>query len=223
MRARATAIGWPGTWYQVQRDEARDSPLDQLDAARERARALLDRYGVLTREQANREGGVFAWRRVFPALRLMELGGEVVAGLFFAGLSGPQFALPAALRHLERLQMEGATFWINALDPVSPSGLGLAEQGYPQRRGSSHLGYLDGKLAVVSETNARRLQIHLEPDDPGLDALLPNLDALARHRRRLAIETVNDTPTRLSPYLPALSRHLTAVSDHRGVYFQPNH
>ena len=223
MRARATAIGWPGTWYQVQRDQPSDSALDQLDAARERARALLDRYGVLTREQANREGGVFAWRRVFPALRLMELGGEVVAGLFFAGLSGPQFALPAALRHLERLQMEGATFWINALDPVSPSGLGLAEQGYPQRRGSNHLGYLDGKLAVVSETNARRLQIHLEPDDPGLDALLPNLDALARHRRRLAIETVNDTPTRLSPYLPALSRHLTAVADHRGVYFQPKH
>ncbi|MDE0692008.1 MAG: DEAD/DEAH box helicase [Gammaproteobacteria bacterium] len=223
MRARATAIGWPGTWYQVQRSEPSDNALDRLDAARERARALLDRYGVLTREQANREGGAFAWRRVFPALRLMELGGEVVAGLFFAGLSGPQFALPAALRHLERLQMEGATFWINALDPVSPSGLGLAEQGYPQRRGSNHLGYLDGKLAIVSETNARRLQIHLEPDDPGLDTLLPNLDALARHRRRLAIETVNDTPTRLSPYLPALSRHLTAVSDHRGVYFQPKH
>ena len=223
MRARATAIGWPGTWYPVQRGEPTDSALDRLDAARERARALLDRYGVLTREQANREGGVFAWRMVFPALRLMELGGEVVAGLFFAGLSGPQFALPAALRHLERLQMEGATFWINALDPVSPSGLGLAEAGNPQRRASNHLGYLDGKLAIVSETNARRLQIHLEPDDPGLDALLPNLDALARHRRRLAIETINDTPTRLSPYLPALSRHLTAVSDHRGVYFQPRH
>ena len=223
MRARATAIGWPGTWYRVQRGEPTDSALDRLDAARERARALLDRYGVLTREQANREGGVFAWRMVFPALRLMELGGEVVAGLFFAGLSGPQFALPAALRHLERLQMEGATFWINALDPVSPSGLGLAEAGNPQRRASNHLGYLDGKLAIVSETNARRLQIHLEPDAPGLDALLPNLDALARHRRRLAIETINDTPTRLSPYLPALSRHLTAVSDHRGVYFQPRH
>ena len=223
MRARATAIGWPGTWYQVQRGEPTDSALDRLDAARERARALLDRYGVLTREQANREGGVFAWRVVFPALRVMELAGEVVAGLFFAGLSGPQFALPAALRHLERLQMEGATFWINALDPVSPCGLGLAEDGYPHRRASNHLGYFDGKLAIVSETNARRLQIHLEPDDPGLDALLPNLDALARHRRRLAIETVNDTPTRLSPYLPALSRHLNAVSDHRGVYFQPKH
>ncbi len=223
MRARATAIGWPGTWHRVQRGEPTDSALDRLDAARERARALLDRYGVLTREQANREGGVFAWRMVFPALRLMELGGEVVAGLFFAGLSGPQFALPAALRHLERLQMEGATFWINALDPVSPSGLGLAEAGNPQRRASNHLGYLDGKLAIVSETNARRLQIYLEPDDPGLDALLPNLDALARHRRRLAIDTINDTPTRLSPYLPALSRHLTAVSDHRGVYFQPKH
>ena len=220
-RARAAAIGWPGTWYQVERRESADSALDRLDAARERARALLDRYGVLTREQANREGGVFAWRVVFPALRLMELAGEVVAGLFFTGLSGPQFALPAALRHLERLQTEGATFWINALDPVSPCGLGLSEAGYPQRRVSNHLGYLDGKLAIVSETGARRLQIHLEPDDPGLDALLPNLDTLARDRRRLAIETVNDTPTRLSPYLPALSRHLTAVSDHRGIYFQP--
>ena len=115
----------------------------------------------------------------------MELGGEVLAGLFFSDLSGPQFALPGAIRQLERLEPRGSTFWIAALDPASPCGLGLALDALPQRRGGNHLGYADGELAIVAEANARRLTILLEPDDARLDLLLPNLDLLARARKRL--------------------------------------
>ena len=217
-RARGAAMGWPGTWYRVDSPAEETEGIEALEERKERSRLLLERYGVLTREHANREGGPFRWVVLFPALRLMELAGEVVAGLFFEEVSGPQFALPEAIRRLERLPSGGATFWINAMDPAAPCGLGLADEALPHRRIANHLGYLDGNLAIVSENFARRLAIRLDPDDPGLDSLLPNLATLCRRRRRLAIDTINGEPARTSPYLAALSRHLAVVKDHKGVY-----
>ena len=219
-QARTVSLGWPGTWYRAPDFAAAADRLERLEEAKERCRMLLDRYGVICRELANREGGGLRWAAVFPALRLMELAGEVVAGLFFEGLSGPQFALPHALRQLERLQRAEATFWINALDPASPCGLGIGDGELPQRRLANHLGWFEGELALVSENFGRRLSIRLDPDDPGLDALLPNLVALCRRRKRMATQTINGEPARRSPYLPALARHLKVVTDHKGVYFE---
>ena len=227
-RARMAAQGWPGAWHRVAPASAeQEDRLEALEAAKQRCRMLLDRYGVLSREQANREGGAFRWGAVFPALRLMELAGEVVAGLFFEELSGPQFALPSALRALERGAAgeagengDAASFWISALDPASPCGLKLSLPGLPRRQAGNHLGWFDGELAIVSEAHGRRLAILLPPDHPGLDALLPNLAALCRRRRRIATETINGEPARQSDYLPALARHLTVVRDHKGVYFE---
>ena len=222
MRAKATAVsrGWPGTWYRVPDTASASDAIERLEENKERSRILLDRYGVVTREMANREGGVLRWAALFPALRIMELSGEVVSGLFFESLSGPQFALPQAVRNLERLNKAQATFWISALDPASPCGLGAGIEGLPQRRVGNHLGYFEGELAVVSETFARRLTIRLDVDDPGLDALLPNLARICSARKRLATETINGEPARSSPYLAALSRHLATVADHKGVYLE---
>ncbi|MDE0658182.1 MAG: DEAD/DEAH box helicase [Gammaproteobacteria bacterium] len=219
-RARGLAIGWPGTWYRCEIPAPVDDGIDKLEQSKERCRLLLDRYGVLTREHANREGGAFRWTSVFPALRVMELSGEVVAGLFFDELSGPQFALPEAVRRLERLRKPGASFWISALDPAAPCGLGLGLAELPQRRIANHLGYYEGSLALVSENHGRRLAILLEPDDPGLDVLLPNLVVLCRRRKRLSPQTINGEPARNSPYLVPLSRHLAVGKDHKGVYLE---
>ena len=219
-RARGASIGWPGTWYRTESPEMETDGIEGLEASKERCRLLLDRYGILTREHANREGGPFRWSAVFPALRLMELSGEVVAGLFFEELSGPQFALPEASRRLQRLHKSNETFWIDAIDPASPCGLGLGLPDLPQRRIDNHLGYFEGSLAMVSENFAGRLSFLLEPDHPGLDALLPHLAALCRRRRRLATQTINGEPARHSPYLPALARHMAVVTDHKGLYFE---
>ena len=222
MRAKAMAVshGWPGTWYRVPDRQTPSDAIERLEDNKERSRILLDRYGVVARELANREGGSLRWAALFPALRIMELSGEVVSGLFFESLSGPQFALPQAVRHLERFSRAEATFWVSALDPASPCGLGVGIEGLPQRRLGNHLGYCKGELAVVSEAFARRLTIRLDVDEPGLDALLPNLARICSVRKRLTTETINGEPARSSPYLAALSRHLAVVGDHKGVYFE---
>jgi len=219
-RARGVSMGWPGTWYRCESPAPVADGIEKLEQSKERCRLLLDRYGILTREHANREGGPFRWSAVFPALRLMELSGEVVAGLFFEEMSGPQFALPEAARRLERLRKSGGTFWISAHDPAAPCGLGLALPDLPHRRAGNHLGYFEGALVLVSENFARRLTIRLDPDHPGLDSLLPNLAILCRRRKRLTPESINGEPARVSPYLTALSRHLAVVKDHKGVYFE---
>ena len=219
-RARAVAIGWPGTWYRCQPHAPVADGIEKLEQSKERCRLLLDRYGILTREHANREGGPFRWSAVFSALRVMELSGEVVAGLFFDELSGPQFALPEAVRRLERLRKPEATFWISAVDPVAPCGLGLALADLPQRRIANHLGYFEGSLALVSENFGGRLAFFLDPDDPGLDVLLPSLAMLCRRRKRLSPQTINGEPARNSPYLVPLSRHLAVAKDHKGIYLE---
>ena len=231
-RARRIARGWPGNWMLRSADPPPEDvpassspsppdPIETLEAAKDLSRVLLDRYGIVNRDIAAREGGVFRWRDLFRALRIMELSGEVVAGLFFEDLAGPQFALPGATRELGRMKTDRqATFWVNAVDPIAPTGLGLDWEALPRRRVQNHLGFYAGELAFVVENSGKRLRIHLQPDDPGLDALAIHLPPILRTRRRVVIETINDLPARQSPYLEALGRHLDLVHDHRGVYVQ---
>ena len=80
-----------GRWRRL---ESSLGPLDALDSeelAKDRARQLLARYGILFRELLARELPPFGWSRIFRALRLMELSGEVLAGRFFDGVPGLQF------------------------------------------------------------------------------------------------------------------------------------
>ena len=150
----------------------------------------------------------------------MELSGEIAAGLFFEDLSGPQFALPVAVRQLERLDATRSTFLVAATDPIAPTGLGLDWDALPQRRQGNHLGFHAGALAFVAENRGKRLRFSLDPDDPALDVLLREFAEVASADRRWAIESVNDLPAKESPYLTTLERNLTLVRDHRGVYVE---
>ncbi len=225
-RARRVAQGWPGNWMlanaeQPSEDGAPPDPMEALETAKDLARVLLDRYGIVNRDIAAREGGVFRWRDLFRALRVMELSGEVVTGLFFEDLAGPQFALPGAVRELARPTTgRQETFCVNAVDPIAPTGLGLDWQALPFRRAQNHIGFHAGELAFVVENGGKRLSIHLEPDDPALDTLAIDLAEIVRGRTRVAIDTINDVPARQSPYLEALGRHLNLAHDHRGVYVE---
>ena len=49
---------------------------------------------------------------LFRFLCLQELSGEVMAGYFFKGISGPQFISPQGFRYVQRNLSEETVYWI---------------------------------------------------------------------------------------------------------------
>ena len=216
-RARAIALGWPGQWRLVEPAAPPGDPLERLEDDKERVRSLAERYGMVNREVVNREA---RWGELFHAVRVMELAGELIAGHFFEGLSGPQFMTPRALHRLRNHQAPQC-FWVNAFDPAAPCGLSLDWPELPRRLAGNYLCFLDGELALTIENQGARLTFHIPPDHPEIDAVTAPLHYLVRTRRRVAVSTINSVNARKSPYLECLDRTLTRVTDHRRVYFEP--
>ncbi|HET9769063.1 MAG TPA: helicase-related protein, partial [Thermoanaerobaculia bacterium] len=165
-----------GRWYPLAAPDpdAYADPLDREERQKERARLLLQRYGVVFRELLLRELPALQWRQVFRSLRLMELSGEVAAGAFFEGVPGPQFASPAAVRRLRRELPEDAVWWVSALDPAAPCGLALEGlRGlFPRRAAGSHLVFQGSTLVLTSEGRGKRLRFLVPPDHQRIDDFL---------------------------------------------------
>ena len=102
---RLTRLGPPeaaGRWSLVA--PLFDPPATPTEAAHARARQLLDRYGVLTREAALGEGAEGGFAGVYPVLKALEERGQVRRGYFVAGLGAAQFALPGAVDRLRSVR-----------------------------------------------------------------------------------------------------------------------
>ncbi len=213
-RARGIAIGWPGSWRLLHRSSS-DSPMREFEDAKSRVRILLDRYGFANRELVTREGQ--SWSACFRALRVMELAGEVSGGLFFQGLSGPQFALPSTLHRLREPMPSTAVWWVNATDCASPCGLGLAWPELPQRRSANYLAFIGEDLALVVENGGKSLRFLISPEHPSTDEVLAVLVHIARGRRRFEVHSINDAHATDSPWLVPLDRILRVQADHKRV------
>ena len=150
----------------------------------------------------------------------MELAGEVTQGLFFEGLSGPQFISPRALTRLQQQEPAPKHFWCNALDPISPCGLGLDWPELPQRRSQNYLAFHQGKLALVIENNGGRLQFYIDPQDNEVDRVLEPCVHIAKQKGKLTVKEINGEPAMNSPWIQALARVLKKRKDHRHVYFE---
>ncbi len=234
------ALPRTGLWRLAPRPEVSHDVLDREERARERARLLLDRYGVVFREMVEREQGAFAWGMVFRSLRLLELAGEAMSGRFFAGISGIQFTAPRGLAHFRRAfpgdgggdGRDGAVFgragyWLCALDPAAPilSGLTLPGQGSPgrppRRAVGTHLVFRGTRLVMVSEGRGRDLYIGPGPDDPDpADLFSPLAHLLARRgdgARRVAVARINGLPAVASPYRETLARVFEVTAGHKDL------
>jgi ATP-dependent Lhr-like helicase len=137
----------------------------------------------------------------------MELSGEVVGGLFFEGIPGPQFASHQALRALREALPEGAIWFHNASDPASACGLDL---DLPARRPTTWLAWRGRDLALVALADGKRLEFRIPPDHPDLPAYLRVLklpcDRRFRPLPRIVVEQIGDLPAVESPYAEALLR-----------------
>jgi ATP-dependent helicase Lhr and Lhr-like helicase len=88
------------------------------------AELLLERYGVLTREQVLAEGMAGGFSLVYGALTELETLGVCRRGYFVEGLGGAQFALPGAVERLRGVRSDpgGVGLVLAAVDPAQPYG-----------------------------------------------------------------------------------------------------
>ncbi len=217
------AVPFSGNWYRLPENEAATDLLEIEERNKDRARILLDRYGIVFREILQRETDHLQWSKVFRSLRLMELAGEVVAGYFFEGIPGPQFMSQRAFRALQRKLPADSIYWINAVDPASACGLPLdgLRGNLPKRLPSTHLVYHDANIVLMSERNGKNLSINVAPDHSHLPEYFAVLRHLLMRRfqpiKRIQIETINGDPSISSPYVDVLKMLFDVTVDYKAV------
>jgi ATP-dependent Lhr-like helicase len=212
-----------GNWHRLACGPPGDDLLEMEELKKDRARLLLDRYGIVFRELLQREAPGFRWSDVFRSLRLMELAGEVLAGCFFSGVPGLQFASHKAFRMLQRKLPDDAIYWINAADPASLCGLPLdpIRGSLPRRLPGTHLVYHGCRLVLVSERTGRELTFRVPPDAPRMREYLGVLfHLLAREShplRQITIETINGEEAARSAFVDPLRSLFDVTIDYRNV------
>lgn len=193
--------------------------LEELEANKERARQVLDRYGVVFPDLLDRETEAFTWRKLFPALRLMEFSGEVVGGRFVTQVRGAQFARREDIFRLSRFRGKGEEredtssndpiFRINAADPASPCGISFPfANPYPPRVPSTYLIFHGSRLVIIAKRRGKDIQFLVDPESPDIDRYLESLIQLCTRKvrplTRLRIESINDDHPHESPYTEKL-------------------
>ncbi len=200
-----------GRWFAIDRGEESIDPLAAEERQRERVRLLADRYGVLCRELLAPELPALSWSRLARTLRTLELAGELVAGHFFAGLPGLQFASPSALRALAEGWPDGGLWWHAAQDPASLCGLDLPELGIalPRRQAGTWLVWRDRRLAGVIRRQGREIEWRLAPEDDALPALVEPLRLMLTRAvdplKSIEVETINGEAAAASPLREAFT------------------
>jgi ATP-dependent Lhr-like helicase len=199
----------PGRWFSLDREElSGEEPWYQEELDRERVRLLLRRWGILCRPLLERENFLLSWARLLPAMRRMELAGELTAGYFFSGIRSLQFASPAIVRNLEEAEEFGGRelYWLNAADPASSAALDIEglDPRLPARSARNRLYYRGVRLIAVSKRNGKELEIFIPPEDPDLGELVV-LYKVPRQRnpspeKKLVVETINGAAAGSSPY-----------------------
>jgi ATP-dependent Lhr-like helicase len=186
-------------------------------AARRRAIAelMLERYGILTREQVRAEGVPGGFSAIYPELSQLETLGIARRGYFVEGLGGAQFALPGAVERLRAQNDDEAPVVLAAVDPPQPYGAALSwpersggaeDARRPMRVAGAYVVLAGGEPILYLERGGRALQTLVAATDARIE---PALNALIEHVRagrlkRVALEKVDGVAAIESPLGPAL-------------------
>ncbi len=208
IRPRRSIAGQPeGRWSRLA-DSAND-PEGQLLAW---AGALLERYGVLTREIAALDRSAPTWSDIAPILARAEWRDEVRRGYFVEGLSGVQYATEEAAAELGRLSAQSPAvtpvILVSTIDPANLYGAGapldveLLDGGVARlpRIAGNFLAIRDGRPVLIVEAYGKRLTGLPWASQTDIDSALKLLTTLTGPARRiLKVELYNSVPAAESP------------------------
>jgi ATP-dependent Lhr-like helicase len=164
-RPGGTQSNWGGRWSPVRRLSVLGRIADEDAKAARIARYWLDRYGIVSREIWRRERPPTPWRDIYRELKRREFKGEVRRGYFVTGLSGAQFAAPAAVEMLRSIagqeQSEKPYVVTAASDPANAYALPLdasAVDPLARPRGAGALLVTQGgRVALSVEGRGKRV------------------------------------------------------------------
>ncbi|MCL1815394.1 MAG: DEAD/DEAH box helicase [Treponema sp.] len=209
----------PGRMFSLEGDVSADNSISELSALERetwncaRVRLLCRRWGILCRPLLEIET-LFSWSELLPAMRRMELSGELVTGRFFEGIPSLQFASPAIAEELEAAEAAAGNapvYWVNAADPASPAGWNIEglDSRLPARTPSSRLCFRGKDLAALSGKSGKELELFIEPNDPDIKGILAFF-SLPRTRichpvKKISLEAINGKPAAESPYAACLT------------------
>lgn len=204
-----------GNWFNTPLSEESQDETDLIHQDllnKDRARVVLNRYGILFREVLAHETVNLQWKSLFKTLRLMELSGEILSGHFFEGIPGIQFMTHEAFRTLQRGLPEDAFYWMNAVDPASLCGKKLPHlKGvYPKRLSSSILLFQGDKLVLVSEKSGKTLSFNVPPGHSAVEGCMLLFKTLMTREFEpvsgITVEEINGEKAVQSPYAADLKK-----------------
>ncbi|HEY5288210.1 MAG TPA: DEAD/DEAH box helicase [Solirubrobacteraceae bacterium] len=185
--------------------------------ARRRATAelLLERYGVLTREQVSAEGIAGGFSALYGTLTELETLGVCRRGYFVEGLGGAQFALPGAVERLraEASGSEAPTLVLAAVDPAQPYGAVLpwprrvAQTRRPARVAGAYVVLVATEPALYLERGGRGI-LTLTSESASLAQALGGLAEAVRSGRvgTVALERIDGDSAIGSDLEPVLAQ-----------------
>ncbi|WP_028058113.1 DEAD/DEAH box helicase [Candidatus Solirubrobacter pratensis] len=171
---------------------------DPVGRRRAQAEVLLERYGIVTREQVLAEGIPGGFSSLYDSLAALETIGIARRGYFVEGLGGAQFALPGAVERLRAQRDDDAAppVVLAATDPAQPYGAALKWPDGPRRparQAGAYVVLAGAEPVLFVERGGKGLQVLVDADDPRIE---PAVEALAEfvakgRIKRLALEKVD--------------------------------
>jgi ATP-dependent Lhr-like helicase len=199
---------------------AEDGPSGASERRRALAELLLERYGIVTREQVLAEGIKGGFAMLYDTFSNLETLGVCRRGYFIEGMGGAQFALPGAVERLRATPERDRSLVVAAADPAQPYGAALpwprreGQERRPARVAGAYVVMVADEPQLYVERGGRGLVTLAEPaagssrgreEDPLREALQALADAVRAGRvPKLALERIDGEPAIASSLAQAL-------------------
>jgi ATP-dependent Lhr-like helicase len=167
-------------------DNANEGPSGAVERRRALAELLLERYGIVTREQVLAEGIRGGFAMLYDTFSSLETLGVCRRGYFIEGMGGAQFALPGAVERLRASPERARALVIAAADPAQPYGAALpwpkreSQERRPSRVGGAYVVLVDDEPVLYVERGGRGLVTLTRDTAPATDTAPAAVTATTR-------------------------------------------